>query len=228
MIPQEITLICIDYFPPNIDKFSRDLVRDGSPFPERYPKCLSFSDDGLIVTKNTSRHHIPSMYGVQLIDSMNNDNMYSWKFDIKDHKSTMHIMVGIVGINTLSQDPNNYLFKYDYEYCYLGWSASLKIFERDSRLRKDRDYKLHEKYARYVKNVDEIEMILDMKRANLSFKLNGLIIISESDLNNSGILGIGFSNIKKIDGLKYRMRVSFASWLPDRVKLVSFTKSREI
>lgn len=193
MIPAEIKAICVNYFHPSYDRFLTEL--DGAD-------AYNISDDGLTAKKKQKCSDFPSLFGEILIESMNNDAIYSWRFKVI--KKTLYYGIGISAI-----------FKKDFE--MYPDSYSYNAFNGCIRKEGNAGYS----YGLGLSKDDEIEMIFDVGKGYLSFVINDKQM-KGSVYNSTNIEGIGFSGIRKAEDLKYRMAICFKG--SDCIQIIDFNE----
>lgn len=197
-IPKDINAMCMEYFYQPSDKFSMTIA-DANYF--------DISDDCLSATKcGKGKTIYPSIFGEQLIESMDNNSIYSWTFEI------LHISV-YFAIGISSKFVADYgIFKDTY--IYNGYSGSL---------RRDGGQRIWD-YGPRWKDGDKIQMIFDVGEGHLSFIVNDQPIVNTSDHNKSGIEGVAFGDVKKSKEVKYRMGFS-TNTNGDGCRLIDFTQT---
>ena len=184
VIPKEINAICMDYFHEPTDRFSKTI--SGA-------SCYDISDDGLtaikINDKSFGQEDFPSIFGEKLIESMDNNTIYSWTFKMIKVISFFCIGISAKFVTDYSIEKDSYI--------YNGCVGCLRCHGGDRMWN----------YGPDIKADDKIEMIYDAGKGYLSFIINDKPIKMKSVHNSSDVEGVAFV-VKKGPDLKYRMGVS--------------------
>ena len=87
VIPKDICIICNEYLFEVWDTFSR----------KKSSSAVRISRDGLTFrhSNNRNRYGNQCVFGTELIDSMNNKMIYSWKFKFIARNKKMYFPIGI-------------------------------------------------------------------------------------------------------------------------------------
>ena len=188
----------MDYFYQAGDRFSKTI--SGASLYE-------ISEDGLNVIKlqENGNTTFPSIFGEKLIESMDNNTIYSWTFRIT--KSTLYFAIGIS-----SQFVPDYGIAKD-TYIYNGCAGCLRCHGGDRMW----------DYGPEFEAGDKVEMIFDAGIGHLSFIINDKPITKKSVYSFSDAKGVAFGVTKGQD-LKYRMGVSVSA-AGDGCQLIAFNQT---
>ena len=172
LIPTEITLICLDYFYESWDRFSSQVLGlEGTG--------IVLSEDQLSVTKTTTQLGFCSVFGESLIESMDNDIIYSWTFKI--HQQNGYFPIGITT-----------KFVHDFGVfggCYIYNCYSGSIMGTDQAWQGQ--------YGPKLKADDRVKMVLNMHKGHLSYFINDKPVNNESKFNQSDMVQLHLVILKK-------------------------------
>ena len=201
LIPTDINEICIDYFYEEWDRFCTKLLSY---------KNVIISDDGMTLKRDPSKSWgYESVFGEQLIESINNDMIYSWTFKILSRNSYLPI-----GIATEFKESGDF-GDWDNSYFYNTLNGNIR----------NASHQWHTNYGKQLNSGDTIKMVFNVKKGYLSYIVNGEVIKTKSEFNHSENDGIAFSKIEKAKDLKYRMAVTMYS-SNNSITIIDFTKQR--
>ena len=202
IIPSEINGICLEFYFEQMDRFCKKISKSPG----------EISADGLSVQINGMK--FMSSFGEQEIESMNNDTIYNWKFQVikKTHFYGIGIIsrfnVGAWWMSGFQEEDINIYF-------YNGFNGAI------SRTLSGRRQEVQYNFALKLKTNDIIEMIFDAGKGRLEYKINnrktGLRTNKFSTFDDS----VAFDHIEKGENIKYRMVVSFRNG--DGIKILSFS-----
>ena len=144
IIPTEINAICIDYlYQPPFDRFSN--ITDGA-------KEYTVSQDGFTAILEGSGH-LPSLFGEKVIESINNDIIYSWTFRLL----AMNMYIGIGLASCLKSDFDRYAGNYA-----LNCSRGALLCNGQG----------YTEYCQALKSNDIVKMVFDVGKGHLSYIVN--------------------------------------------------------
>ena len=195
-IPKEIKDIFFDYFYDCRDTFCAELAGVG----------MEISEDGSMVTYNPDEDEYgQSIFGEQEIDSLNNDYIYVWKFEIIER--TMLMMVGLSSAADVHlENPYSLTYFESHPYSYLCNGFNGGLSKNDDQV-GDKE-RIQWNYAPKLRKGDIIEMVFDTRTKWLWYLINGKEIREESEFNSSNDTKVAFSDIATGKDIKYRMAVA--------------------
>ena len=195
-------------------------------FMDKFSKALSctrmqISYDGLTIKLATPG--LASGFGEMLIDSLNNNTIYTWKFQVIE--SNLFYAIGITsGFNNsgilyrayrTAKDMSFDNFKYSHLY-----NGSIGALSRNIKGDGKVEVTQSNRRSRW-KNGDIVKMTFDSGKKCLWYKINGKKRGTQSEFNNTSDITIAFSDIETRVDIKYRM--AFACILKnDSIKILSF------
>ena len=192
-IPKEINYICNKYLFEIWDTFCS----------EKSSKHVQISEDGLTYIQGADRHQC--VFGKELIESMDNDSVYSWTLKIIDR-----------GISCdYEYDRNGYGDRFDYSdigsaYYYNAFSGTIR-----SRAKSGSKYITKQQTGHKLVKNDTLIITLDMNKGQLTFEA-----IKDNETKSKTVT---IGNIIKEKDLKYRL-VVLSAMPGDSMQIVSFSK----
>ena len=221
IIPLEISTICLDLYYA-IDRFSKDL--GGTR--------MEISDDAFSVKHIGSS--TASSFGETLIDSINNNTIYKWKFKVT--KATLFYGIGITSAFEHVHIRNNHNGKtylkcrdtlfghFKYSYFYNGFNGAILKHIDDSLTLHNHNGTKIQGMGPTIKTNDIVEMIFDAGKGHLSFVVNDEVVLGNEQYDGitSSIATVLLDDIHKEEDVKYRMAVSFVG-KGDGIEILSFT-----